>query len=95
VTLAARCTLRVARRAGADVSSALQSSQQAQAQAQAQGGVRGAAGYSMYRSGSGMSAHQQQAAAYGQNVGAAMDSMRNMHVSGAHHGAANGHLMPR
>lgn len=62
--------------------------------AQGQGGVRGG-GYSMYRSGSGMAAQQQQPAAYGQNVGAAVDSMRNMHVAGPAHAGGSSSYMQR
>ena len=53
-------------------------------------------GYTMYRQNSGASTAQSGGNSYGQSVGAAVDSMRNMHVSNPHYAASNGgHLMQR
>jgi hypothetical protein len=50
--------------------------------------------YNMYRQTATLpAAGQPSATGYGQSVGAAVDSMRNMHVSGASH-LGSGHVMP-
>ena len=66
-------------------------------QAQAPPQMRGS--YSAYRQGSGGvaagTAPQAPPQAYGQSVGAAVDSMRNMHVTNPPYATSNSHLMPR